>query len=88
MKKIVLLCSAGMSTSMLVKKMQAAAEAENYACEIAAYPMAEAGDKAAASAACTRASRALDKAVAKGVIHKNQAANRKSGLQNLVNGLN
>ena len=46
MKKIVLLCSAGMSTSMLVKKMQAAAEAENYACEIA-YPMAEAGDKAA-----------------------------------------
>ena len=47
MKKIVLLCSAGMSTSMLVKKMQAAAEAENYACEIAAYPMAEAGDKAA-----------------------------------------
>lgn len=29
------------------KKMQAAAEAENYACEIAAYPMAEAGDKAA-----------------------------------------
>ena len=41
MKKIVLLCSAGMSTSMLVKKMQAAAEAENYACEIAAYPMAE-----------------------------------------------
>ena len=48
----------------------------------------EAGVKAAASAACTRASRALDKAVAKGVIHKNQAANRKSGLQNLVNGLN
>ena len=45
-------------------------------------------NKAAASAACTRASRALDKAVAKGVIHKNQAANRKSGLQNLVNGLN
>lgn len=47
MKKIVLLCSAGMSTSMLVKKMQAAAEAENYACEIAAYPMTEAGNKAA-----------------------------------------
>ena len=39
MKKIVLLCSAGMSTSMLVKKMQAAAAEENYACEIAAYPM-------------------------------------------------
>lgn len=48
---------------------------------------AEAGDKAAASAAATRAYRALDKAVAKGVIHKNQAANRKSGVQALVNGI-
>ena len=47
MKKIVLLCSAGMSTSMLVKKMQDAAEAENYASALAAYPMAEAGDTAA-----------------------------------------
>ena len=28
-----------------------------------------------------------DKAVAKGVIHKNQAANRKSGVQKLVNKL-
>ena len=42
MRKIVLLCAAGMSTSALVKKMQAAAEAENYACDIAAYPVAEA----------------------------------------------
>jgi len=47
----------------------------------------EAGDKDAANAAATRAYRALDKAVAKGVIHKNQAANRKSGVQNLVNSL-
>ena len=47
----------------------------------------EQGDKAAASAAATRAYRALDKAVAKGVIHKNQAANRKSGVQKLVNKL-
>lgn len=47
MKKIVLLCSAGMSTSMLVKRMQAAAAEENYECEIAAYPMAEATSKAA-----------------------------------------
>jgi small subunit ribosomal protein S20 len=31
--------------------------------------------------------RKLDKAVAKGVIHKNQAANRKSGIQKLVNTL-
>lgn len=47
MRKIILLCSAGMSTSMLVKKMQEAAAAENYECEIAAYPMSEAKDKAA-----------------------------------------
>ena len=42
MKKIVLLCASGMSTSMLVKKMQEAAKAENYDCEIAAYSAAEA----------------------------------------------
>ena len=48
---------------------------------------AEAGDKAAAQAAATTAYRKLDKAVAKGVIHKNQAANRKSGVQKLVNSL-
>ena len=45
----------------------------------------QAGDKEDASAAATRVYRALDKAAAKGVIHKNQAANRKSGVQNLVN---
>ena len=44
----------------------------------------EAGDKEAASAAATRVYRALDKAAAKGVIHKNQASNRKSGVQNLL----
>jgi len=48
----------------------------------------EAGDKAAAAAAATTAYRKLDKAAAKGVIHKNQAANRKSGVQSLVNTLN
>lgn len=41
MKKIVLLCASGMSTSMLVKKMQEAAKAENYDCEIAAYSAVE-----------------------------------------------
>ena len=46
MKKIILLCAAGMSTSMLVKKMQEATAAENFECEIAAYPTAEAKDKA------------------------------------------
>ena len=46
---------------------------------------AEAGDKDAATTAAARANRALDKAAAKGVIHKNQAGNRKSGVQTLVN---
>lgn len=41
---------------------------------------AETGDAAAASAAMLVASRQLDKAVSKGVIHKNQAANRKSAI--------
>ncbi len=47
MKKIVLLCSAGMSTGILVKKMQAVAEKEGYACTIAAYPLAKAKTEAA-----------------------------------------
>ncbi|HEX2073544.1 MAG TPA: 30S ribosomal protein S20 [Geodermatophilus sp.] len=38
------------------------------------------GDAAAATAALQTASKALDKAASKGVIHKNQAANRKSGM--------
>ena len=41
---------------------------------------ADAGDAAAATTALQTASRALDKAASKGVIHKNQAANRKSGM--------
>ncbi len=39
-----------------------------------------AGDAAATQDAARRASRALDKAASKGVIHKNQAANRKSAI--------
>ncbi|WP_121256399.1 30S ribosomal protein S20 [Nocardioides ferulae] len=42
--------------------------------------LAEAGDKEAATAAARDASRKLDKAASKGVIHKNQAANRKSAI--------
>jgi len=38
------------------------------------------GDKDKATEALRVASRKLDKAVSKGVIHKNQAANRKSAL--------
>lgn len=39
-----------------------------------------AGDKALAEQKLQHASKKLDKAVSKGVIHKNQAANRKSKL--------
>ena len=45
---------------------------------------AEGGDKAAAAAALANANRKLDKAVSKGVVHKNQAANRKSALSKKV----
>lgn len=38
------------------------------------------GDKDAATAALTNASRKLDKAASKGVIHRNQAANKKSAM--------
>ena len=40
----------------------------------------DAGDKTAATEAALAAARALDKAASKGVIHVNQAANRKSGV--------
>ena len=43
------------------------------------------GDKEAAQAVANKASRLMDKAASKGIIHKNQAANRKSGVQALVN---
>ena len=48
---------------------------------------ATSGDAEAAAAALVTASKALDKAASKGVIHKNQAANRKSGLAKQVAGL-
>lgn len=43
-----------------------------------------AGDAKAAQAALAHASRKLDKAAGKGVIHKNQAANRKSAIAKKV----
>ena len=46
-----------------------------------------AGDAAAVEAAANKACRLMDKAATKGVIHKNQAANRKSGIMLLVNGM-
>jgi len=45
------------------------------------------GNKADAQAALAIASKKLDKAVSKGVIHKNQAANRKSAIAKRVNAL-
>ncbi len=45
----------------------------------------EAGDGALALQKGHYACKLLDRAVTKGVIHKNQAANRKSGLMKLVN---
>lgn len=42
MKKIMLFCNAGMSTSMLVTKMREAAANQNYECEINAYPLSDA----------------------------------------------
>jgi small subunit ribosomal protein S20 len=44
-----------------------------------------AGDAEAAKAAALEASRLLDKAASKGVIHAKQAANRKSGLMKAAN---
>lgn len=46
-----------------------------------------AGDKDAAAATLKNAARELDRAVTKGVMHKNTAANRKSGLAKRVAGL-
>jgi len=46
-----------------------------------------AGDKEKATAALGLASKKLDKAVSKGVIHKNQAANRKSAIAKQVSAL-
>ena len=45
-----------------------------------AHEAATSGDVAAHTAAVAEASKRLDKAASKGVIHKNQAANRKSAL--------
>ena len=46
---------------------------------------AAAGDREAAETALRRATRAYDKAVSKGVIHKKNAANHKASLARSVN---
>ena len=47
----------------------------------------EAGQLEDAQVAANKASRLLDKAASKGIVHKNQAVQRKSGVQKLVNTL-
>ena len=47
----------------------------------------EAGDKALATSEFTYCVKKLDQAVAKGVYHKNTAANKKSGLAKRINAL-
>ena len=51
----------------------------------AVHDAVEAKNGAEAYAAALAACRLLDRAVTKGVIHKNQAANRKSGIMKLAN---
>ncbi|GAA1354226.1 30S ribosomal protein S20 [Streptomyces beijiangensis] len=48
---------------------------------------AAAGDVEKATVAAREASKALDKAVSKGVVHKNAAANKKSAIAKRVAGL-
>jgi small subunit ribosomal protein S20 len=50
----------------------------------AAHKAVASGDKTAAAATLTLANKKLDKAVSKGVIHRNQAANRKSAIAKQV----
>ena len=47
-----------------------------------------AGDKDAAAATCKNAVKIIDKAVAKGIIHKNKAARKKSQFTLALNKLN
>ena len=51
----------------------------------AVHEAVEANNGAEAYAAALKACRLMDKAVSKGVIHKRQAANRKSGIMSLAN---
>ena len=51
------------------------------------HEASEGGDLETATALLRDASRKLDKAVSKGVIHKNQAANRKSAIAKKLAGI-
>ena len=82
---------ANLKSQIKRNKTNAKAQARNkaYRSELKTYvrkvrTAVAAGDAEASTKALREASRKLDKAVSKGVIHKNQAANRKSGLAKLV----
>jgi len=49
------------------------------------YAVVESGDKAAAAAMLPAITAVVDKAVAKGILHKNAAAHKKSQLATAVN---
>ncbi|HET9519254.1 MAG TPA: 30S ribosomal protein S20, partial [Actinoplanes sp.] len=51
------------------------------------HEASDAGEVATATELMRAASRQLDKAVSKGVIHKNQAANRKSAIAKRIEAL-
>lgn len=45
MKRIILFCSGGMSSSLLIQKIENAAKARNFECEVTAYGYTSATDK-------------------------------------------
>ena len=47
----------------------------------------QAGDKEAATVACVNAVSIIDKAASKGLLHKNNAANKKSRIMKMVNAM-
>lgn len=74
-------------TNEKARQRNVAVKSELHTLSLAVTKAVSAGDKDAAQTALATASRKMDKAVSKGVIHKNQAANRKSGLAARVNAM-
>jgi len=68
------------STNLKAAERNKAVKSEVKTAVRAAREAIASGDKAAATAAVSAANRKLDKAVSKGVLHKNNAANRKSAI--------
>jgi len=68
------------STNLKAAERNKAVKSEVKTAVRAAREAIATGDKAAATAAVSAANRKLDKAVSKGVLHKNNAANRKSAI--------